>query len=99
MAAFDRFADWTADVVASAYFFAFCVLLVVMWAPSLPLWPSVDTWQLIINTATTIITFLLVALLHNGQQRFEDATNARLKEILEALEAADPVTDGGQKTT
>lgn len=97
--AFDRFADWTADRVASAVFFVLCVVLVAAWAPSLPLWGSVDTWQLVINTATTILTFLMLALLHNSQHRFEAATNARLEEIVEKLEgAADPVDDEGQKT-
>lgn len=98
MSAFDRFADWTAEVVSRAGFFIFCVALVVLWAPSIVLLRNVDTWQLVINTATTIITFLLVALLHNTQERFEDATNARLEEIIEALGIHDPVQDEGQKS-
>jgi low affinity Fe/Cu permease len=57
-------------VVASrAVFFAFCVLPIVVWAPSILVFGSIDTWQLIINTATTIITFLMVALLQNSQTR------------------------------
>jgi low affinity Fe/Cu permease len=50
-----------------------CVLLVVMWAPSYFLLPDVDTWQLIIDTVTTIVTFLLVALLQNTQKRADEA--------------------------
>lgn len=92
---FNSFADWWADFVASAFFFGFCVLLVLVWAPSLPLFGSVDTWQLIINTATTIITFLLVALLHNTQHRFENAVNARLQAIIDKLGIEDPVDDEG----
>lgn len=94
---FNRFADATSKVVANAVFFAFCVLLVLVWAPSLPIFGSVDTWQLVINTATTIVTFLLVALLHNSEQRFEEASNARLIAILDSLGIEDPVNDGGQK--
>jgi len=95
---FDRFADATAEVVASAYFFAACCLLVIVWFPTL-FTMSVDTSQLIINTATTIITFLMVALLQNDQHRFERAVNARLEEIIDKLEgASDPVTDEGQRT-
>jgi low affinity Fe/Cu permease len=100
---FDRFAAWAAKSAASARFFAFCVLLVLVWLPSLAVVPErvpprVDTWQLLINTATTVITFLLVALLHNDQQRFEDATNRRLTAIIEAVDSLrDPVQDEAQK--
>jgi low affinity Fe/Cu permease len=100
---FDRFADWVADHVAHAWFFIFCLGLVIIWAPSIFIVPEkvpgkLDTWQLLINTTTTIITFLLVALLHNTQHRFENATNERLQEIIEAIAGIDdPVTDEGQK--
>jgi low affinity Fe/Cu permease len=98
MNAFDRFADRAANFVASPIFFVACCLLVITWAPSIALIRNVDTWQLIINTATTIITFLMVALLQNDQHRFEAATNARLQEIIDKLEGAlDPVEDEGQK--
>ena len=50
-----------------------CVLLVVIWLPSFFLIRSLDTWQLIINTVTTIITFLMVALLQNSQTRTDQA--------------------------
>ena len=56
-----------------AAFFASCVLLIVVWAPSILFLRDVDTWQLIINTATTIITFLMVALLQNSQTRNDQA--------------------------
>lgn len=94
---FDRFADWTADKAASAWFFAFCVAVVVVWAPSFQVLPDIDTWQLIINTATTVITFLLVALLHNTQHRFEAAQNERWEELFDHLGIVDPVDDDGQK--
>ena len=72
---FDRFASWTTSAVSRAPFFAFCVLLIVVWVPSILILRDVDTWQLIINTATTIVTFLLVALLQNSQARFETAVH------------------------
>lgn len=98
MNTFDRFATKSAEVVAHAGFFIFCVVLVVAWVPSIAVLRDVDTWQLIINTATTIITFLLVALLQNTQGRFETATNARLQELIDKLDrATDPVEDEGQQ--
>ena len=70
---FDRFAGRCSDFVSRAPFFTFCVLLVVAWAPTYFLVGNFDTYQLIINTPTTIITFLLVALLQNTQKRGEEA--------------------------
>ena len=66
-------------------FFAFCVALVIVWAPSILLFQSVDTWQLVVNTATTIITFLLVALLQNSQTRSDNAMHHKLNAISEGL--------------
>lgn len=99
MNSFDRFADWVEEKTASATFFVICCLLVLLWAPSLPLFGKLDTWQLVINTTTTIVTFLLVALQANSNARFAKAVNARLEEIIDKLDgAADPVQDMGQKT-
>lgn len=78
---FDRFASWASARVASAWFFAACVLLVVVWLPSFFLFGNVDTWQLVINTLTTIVTFLLVALLQNTQERDVRAMQAKLDAI------------------
>jgi low affinity Fe/Cu permease len=97
---FDAFADVVERGVSRGWFFAVCVLIVVLWLPSYFITGDVNTWQLIINTLTTVITFLLVALLQNTQARFEDAVNARLEEILDKLDgAADPVDDPGNKST
>jgi low affinity Fe/Cu permease len=82
---FDKFATGASKLVSRAWFFAFCVLLVVVWAPSIVLIHSISTWQLIINTMTTIITFLLVALLQNTQERADRATQDKLNAISEAL--------------
>ncbi|MCU1421505.1 MAG: uncharacterized protein JWN36_1156 [Microbacteriaceae bacterium] len=82
---FDKFASGAAKFVSRAWFFAFCVLLVVIWAPSILLIHSIGTWQLIINTATTIITFLLVALLQNTQERSDNAIQEKLNAIADSL--------------
>lgn len=82
---FDRFAESAAGFVSHAPFFAACLLLVVIWAPSYWLFSDVDTWQLIINTVTTIITFLLVALLQNSQRRGELAIQGKLDALADGL--------------
>jgi len=82
---FDRFAGLAAHLASRAAFFLFCVLLVVVWFPSIVLIRNVDTWQLIINTATTIITFLMVALLQNSQTRSDQALQHKLNAIADGL--------------
>lgn len=82
---FDRFAERATDLVSGAVFFILCVLLVVVWAPTYFLLHSLNTWQLVINTITTIVTFLLVALLQNSQQRVEQGMNVKLDAIAEGL--------------
>ncbi len=82
---FDRFAGWASAAASRATFFAFCVLLIVVWAPSILVLRSVDTWQLIINTATTIITFLMVALLQNSQTRSDQAVQHKLNALADGL--------------
>jgi low affinity Fe/Cu permease len=82
---FDRFATAASKIASRAWFFAFCVILVVVWAPSILFLKDIDTWQLIINTATTIITFLLVALLQNSQERADQAVQHKLNAIADAL--------------
>lgn len=82
---FDRFAARASDVVSGAVFFIGCAVLVLLWLPSYFIFGSVNTWQLIINTITTIITFLLVALLQNSQRRVEEAMNTKLDAIADGL--------------
>jgi low affinity Fe/Cu permease len=82
---FDRFADASSRIVSRAWFFAFCLVLVVVWAPSIYLLHSVSLWQLIINTVTTIITFLLVALLQNTQERSNNAIQGKLNAIADSM--------------
>jgi len=82
---FDRFATAASNMSSRAVFFAACVAMVVVWAPSILVLPDVDTWQLIINTATTIVTFLMVALLQNSQTRSDNALQHKLNAIAEGL--------------
>ena len=82
---FDRFAERSAEFVSKAPFFAFCVVLVVVWAPSYFLVGDFDTYQLLINTPTTIITFLLVALLQNTQRRGEQAVHKKLDALADGI--------------
>ncbi len=84
---FDRFAGVAAQIASRAVFFMFCVLLVIIWLPSYFLIGSVDTWQLIINTMTTIVTFLMVALLQNSQTRTDQAVQHKLNAMAEGLSA------------
>lgn len=97
MKSFDRFADRVAEHVAKAGFFAFCLGLVAGWTIALPFMGyDNQLWHLALNSPTTAITFLLVALLHNTQHRFEQATNERLHD-LEERQGGDPVQDDGQR--
>jgi low affinity Fe/Cu permease len=81
---FDRFAGHASTIASRAPFFAACVLLILVWAPTV-LVLKFDTWQLLINTATTIVTFLLVALLQNSQTRNDQATQHKLNAIADGL--------------
>ncbi|HEY0354245.1 MAG TPA: low affinity iron permease family protein, partial [Enterovirga sp.] len=67
--------------------FAFCVVVVVAWALSGPFFHFSDTWQLIINTGTTIVTFLMVFLIQNTQNRDGAAIQAKLDELIRASAA------------
>ena len=82
---FDRFAQAAAEFTSRGTFFAGCVLLIALWAPSYLIFRNVDTWQLIINTATTIVTFLLVALLQNSARRSERAVHHKLDALADGL--------------
>src|SRR5215471_5552538 len=82
---FDRFAEKAARFFSRPWFFAMCVLLVLIWAPSYFVIGNLDTWQLIINTATTIVTFLMVALLQNAQARADRSIQDKLNAIADGL--------------
>jgi low affinity Fe/Cu permease len=82
---FDRFAESASEFASHAAFFIACVVLVVVWAPSYFVFQNLNTWQLVINTATTIVTFLLVALLQNSQRRSEEAIHQKLDALADGL--------------
>ena len=82
---FDRFATYTSEHVSKAWFFGVCAVLVLAWVPTFWLWPSIDGWALVINTFTSTITFLLVALPQNTETRAENATQRKLNAVAEAL--------------
>jgi low affinity Fe/Cu permease len=69
---FQAFADFVDRIVGSPFWFAFSVMLVIVWAFSGFIFGFGQTWQLMINTTTTILTFLMIALLHSSQQKWED---------------------------
>jgi low affinity Fe/Cu permease len=81
-AAFSAFAGATAKAAGRPYVFIGCVVIVVFWALCGPLAGFSDTWQLIINTSTTIITFLMVFLIQNTQNRDNAAIQAKLDELI-----------------
>lgn len=86
---FVRFANATAQVAGRPWVFGGCLLIVLVWALSGPLFGFNETWQLVINTGTTIVTFLMVFLIQNTQNRDGAAMQAKLDELIHAVRAAD----------
>lgn len=79
---FSRFATRTATLVGHPYMFLAAVVVLVTWAASGPFFHFSDTWQLIINTGTTIVTFLVVFLIQNTQNRDAKALHLKLDELI-----------------
>lgn len=84
---FTGFANAISKWVGRPYTFIGCVAFVLLWALSGPLFGFSDTWQLVINTSTTIITFLMVFLIQNTQNRDNAALQAKLDELIRVGEA------------
>jgi low affinity Fe/Cu permease len=84
---FAKFANATAHVTGSPAAFLTCVALVLVWAASGPVFHFSETWQLVINTGTTIITFLMVFLIQNTQNRDGAALQTKLDELIRASDA------------
>jgi low affinity Fe/Cu permease len=81
-AVFGRAADRVSSAAGSPVTFVFCCLLIVIWAATGPVFHFSDTWQLVINTGTTIITFLMVFLIQNSQNRQGAALQVKLDELI-----------------
>jgi low affinity Fe/Cu permease len=85
---FTHFANHTARAAGHHLTFTLAVLVVVTWALTGPLFGFSDTWQLVINTGTTIVTFLMVFLIQNTQNRDSTAMHLKIDEIVRALDGA-----------
>jgi low affinity Fe/Cu permease len=85
---FRRFAHVVSEITGSAWAFLLAVGVIVIWALTGPLFGFSDTWQLVINTGTTIVTFLMVFLIQNTQNRDAKAIHLKLDELLRAQQHA-----------
>ena len=85
---FTRFAKWTARVTGRPVAFGIAVTAILVWACTGPVFGFSDTWQLVINTGTTIITFLMVFLIQNTQNRDAEAIQVKLDELIRAIQGA-----------
>jgi len=85
---FRKTARWTADRLGSSWAFVTAAATIALWAISGPIFGFSDTWQLVINTATTIVTFLMVFLIQNTQNRDAVAIHLKLDELLRAVQEA-----------
>lgn len=85
---FEKFSDWATRFTGSPYAFIGATLIVVVWAISGPVFDYSETWQLVINTGTTIITFLMVFLIQKSQNKDSKAIQIKLNELIAANEKA-----------
>src|SRR5215467_9985415 len=85
---FTRFAKWTSHAAGRPGAFVFALLLIVVWAATGPFFHFSDTWQLVINTSTTIMTFLMVFLIQNTQNRDSEAIQIKLDELIRSIKEA-----------
>src|ERR671923_638672 len=85
---FTRFAKSTARLTGQPAAFTLALAIIIVWALTGPLFRFSDTWQLVINTATTIVTFLMVFLIQNTQNRDAKAIHLKLDELIRAVEGA-----------
>jgi low affinity Fe/Cu permease len=85
---FDKFAHWTARHAGRASAFVLALTVIVVWGVTGPIFQWSDTWQLIINTGTTIVTFLMVFLIQNTQNRDTEALQLKIDELIRVNEKA-----------
>ncbi|MEI5673369.1 MULTISPECIES: low affinity iron permease family protein [unclassified Nocardioides] len=82
---FDRFVESAYFQVSRAPFFGLCLLIVVAWAVSFPLFPDAKSWQVVIHTVSSVLSLMLLVLLENAGRRSEEAAQEKLNVIAEAL--------------
>lgn len=82
---FDRFAERASQFVSKGAFFIISLLFVVIWIPTIAMFHSIDTWQLVINTVTSVMAFLLIALLQNSERRYDEALHRKVDSLAEGL--------------
>lgn len=85
---FRHLAQWTSRIAGTPKAFFFALLIVAVWAVTGPVFNYSDTWQLVINTGTTILTFLMVFLIQNTQNRDSHAIHLKLDELIRAIKSA-----------
>lgn len=88
VSAFTHFAKWASRATGKPGAFIVAALIIVVWALTGPIFDFSDTWQLVINTGTTIVTFLMVFLIQNTQNRDTEAMQIKLDELIRAVESA-----------
>lgn len=86
---FEKISQNLSKMAGSPRTFQFALFMIVLWAASGPWFHYNDTWQLIINTSTTIITFLMVFLIQNTQNRDNDIIHVKLDELIRATKSAE----------
>ncbi len=85
---FRRFSHKASEMVGSAWAFLIALGVILVWAATGPIFGFSDTWQLVINTGTTIVTFLMVFLIQNTQNRDAKAMHLKLDEIIRSIHTA-----------
>lgn len=85
---FEKFSNWATKFTGSSYAFIGATIIVIIWAASGPVFNYSETWQLVINTGTTIITFLMVFLIQKAQNKDSKAIQIKLNELIAANEKA-----------